>query len=118
VNEMAQNPNPDESAFQPPPQAVSWNWCRDAERPRVVESVPPTYPPTERANGQQAIVSVNAVGEADGSLHDLRVVRSAGQDFDAATLTAVARWRFCPAMCGGKPVPFEKVIDVTYALRA
>ena len=117
VNEMAPNLNPGESAFQPPPQAVSWDWCGNAEPARALEEAAPRYPPAARANRQQGVVSVYAVVGIDGSPHDLRVVRSAGHDFDAATLAAVARWRFRPAMCGDKPIPFEKVIDVTYALR-
>lgn len=115
VNRMAPA-NSDESVFQPPPQAVSWDWCADAEPPQVIEARPPAYPPAARANGQQGVVYVYAVVGVDGSPHGLGVLRSAGRDFDAAALAAVLDWKFRPAMCGDKPVPSEKIIEVTYAL--
>lgn len=117
VGEVAPNLDPDESAFLPPPGAVSSDWCADAAPPRVVEKPGPHYPRAAMANRQQGVVSVYAIVGVDRSPHDLRVVRSAGQDFDAATLAAVARWRYRPAVCGDKPIQFEKVVDVTYSLR-
>jgi len=117
VEELVPNLNPDESVFEPPAQAVAWDWCADAEPARVVEKSAPRYPQAARASRQQGVVSVYGVIGIDGSLHDLTVVRSAGQDFDSATLAAVSGWRYRPAMCGDIPTPFEKVIDVTYTLQ-
>jgi TonB family protein len=117
VDELAQNLNPDESIFAPPTQAVSWDWCADAEPARAIEKSAPRYPEAAKASRQQGVVSVYAVVGVDGSLNSLAVVRSAGRDFDAATLAAMARWRYRPAVCGGKPTPFETVIDVAYTLQ-
>jgi protein TonB len=117
VDELAKNLTPDESIFAPPAQAISRDWCADMEPARAIEKPGPRYPHAAMTSRKQGVVSVYAVVGVDGSLNDLTVVRSAGQDLDAATLAALARWKYHPAVCGDRPVPFEDVIDVTYTLR-
>jgi TonB family protein len=108
----------DPSLFTPPAQAVEWDWCPEAELPRLLSSVPPHYPDAARQSGQEAVVSVYVVIEPDGTPGDLAVARSAGRDFDASTLSSVRQWRYRPAMCGSTPIPTETIVDVAYTLRS
>jgi protein TonB len=117
VDELVANVNLDESVFSPPAQSIAADWCANPEPPKALEKPGPSYPESAKAKGQQGVVSVYGVVGADGAVHGLTVVRSAGRDFDSATLAAVARWKYRPAMCGGNPTPIEKLIDVTYALQ-
>ena len=117
VDELVANMNLAGSVFVAPAQSVSADWCADPEPAKAIEKPAPRYPESAKANRQQGVVSVYGVVGADGTLHDLTVVRSAGRDFDATTLAAVARWKYRPAMCGGKPTPFEKLVDVTFTLQ-
>ncbi|MGO9272951.1 MAG: energy transducer TonB [Terriglobia bacterium] len=114
--ELTPAPAADASLLTPPAKAIEGDWCEDVEPPKNVASVPPHYPDREKQDRQQGVVSVYAAVHTDGTLGNLGVVRSAGPDFDAATLASVRQWRYRPAMCGAKPIPGEIVIDVTYTL--
>ncbi len=116
VEDLVRDPHPDNSVFVPPPQAVSRDWCSDALPATAAEKPAPRYPRSALSSRRQGVVSVYAVVGVDGFLYDLTVVRSAGQDFDAATLAGLARWRYHPAVCAGKPIPSEKVIQIAYTL--
>jgi hypothetical protein len=107
----------DQSQFAPPPQATEWDWCDNAEPSQPISTVPPHYPDAERFGHREGLVSVYAIIHTDGTLGDLAVVRSAGPDFDGATLASVRQWHLRPAMCGSKPIVTETVIDVAYTLR-
>lgn len=115
--EIEPAPATDPSQFTPPSSAVEWDWCDNAEPPRKLTTVPPQYPGAEREANREGFVSVYAVVQTDGTLANLAVARSAGRDFDLATLNSVRQWRYRPAMCGDNPIVTETIIDVNYRLR-
>jgi TonB family protein len=114
--ELSSAPEMDPSRFLPQAQATEWDWCDNAQPPRLLSTVAPQYPDAERRNQQVGMVSVYVVVGTDGSLHNPAVARSAGRNFDTATLASVRQWRYQPAMCGSIPVPTETIIDVRYTL--
>jgi TonB family protein len=73
------------------------------------------YPPAALAAGgkkAQAIVLVNF--DRAGTAHDVRVLWSAGPEFDKAAIAAVYRLRFTPACSStGQPVP----VQIAYTVR-
>lgn len=116
LEELAPNSDPATSVLSQPAGAIPWNWCENAEPATPLRNPPPHYPDAARKSGREADVFVYAVIAADGSPQRLAVVRSGGDDFDAAALAVIPRWRFRPAMCGNNPIPTETVIDVHYRL--
>lgn len=57
-----------------------------------------------------------AVVSVDGTLTNLVVIKSAGREFDSATLAVLPLWRYQPATFGAKAIPTEEVIGVNYVL--
>lgn len=72
--------------------------------PTVVEHVDAVYPPSKLQQGVDTNVEVLVTVERDGTVGAAEVVTSGGEDFDAAALDAVRRWRFSPATRAGKPI--------------
>lgn len=69
--------------------------------PAVIEEVPAVYPAGGKGDARvELAVTLNAQGE----LTAVSVTRSAGADFDAQALAAVALWKFSPAFRGEQPV--------------
>lgn len=117
LEELALISEPPASLLSLPAGATAWDWCDNAEPAKALDKTAPHYPQAARQSGREADVSVYAVIATDGSPQHLTVVRSAGPDFDASILAAVARWRYRPGMCGDNPITTETVIDVAYRLR-
>jgi TonB family protein len=72
--------------------------------PRVLKDVRPVYfEPAGRAVAQGE-VGMEAVIEADGTVGDVRLIKTLHPDHDQAALAAARQWRFAPATQGGKPI--------------
>lgn len=63
---------------------------------RFLRKVPPEYPPEVRKAGLQGHVQVQFIVQADGSISDLQIVRSANPVLDRLVLDAIAQWKFHP----------------------
>ena len=50
----------------------------------------------------------------DGKPGDVKVISSAGEPFDRASVEAVSRWRLKAAMCSGKPVKMRIDVEVGF----
>ncbi|MEY3014433.1 MAG: hypothetical protein RIT45_3168 [Pseudomonadota bacterium] len=72
--------------------------------PKLVQYAEPETPPEMAARGLRGAVVLQIVVEADGSVGDVKVVQSAGPEFDAAAIEAAKRLRFEPARQGDQPV--------------
>ena len=84
--------------------------------PQKVADVAPIYPPIARAAGIQGFVILEAVIAEDGSVRDVRVLRSIPL-LDAAAIEAVRQWRFSPTLLNGEPVPIVMTVTVAFRLR-
>ena len=86
----------------------------DAPPERVV-AVPPVCPPTAKWLNLKGHVTLAIVVKVDGTVADRpRAVaaRPAGRGFEEAAIDAVRKWRFNPAIRGGKPVEASLTIGV------
>jgi TonB family protein len=84
--------------------------------PIVLRSVEPEFSEEARKarfNGE--VVVQITVGE-DGRARDPRVLRSAGLGLDEKALQAVTQWLFRPGRRGGRPVPVQATIHVSFRL--
>lgn len=84
--------------------------------PQKIADVAPIYPPLARASGIQGFVILEAVIAEDGSVRDVRVLRSIPL-LDGAAMEAVRQWRFTPTLLNGEPVPVVMTVTVAFRLR-
>ncbi len=78
----------------------------------------PPYPEQARWRGHEGAVMLAARVTADGTVIDVRVIRSSGHgSLDRAARRAVRGWRFHPATRAGTPVPGEARVTIRFALR-
>ncbi|MEN9577144.1 MAG: hypothetical protein RJA70_153, partial [Pseudomonadota bacterium] len=84
--------------------------------PRVVLSSEATYPPAALAARQQARVELLVTVLASGSVGEVSVSTSGGQDFDAAAVSAVRNWQFEPARRGDQAVDSRTRIPFEFSL--
>jgi len=63
-------------------------------------------------------VILQIVVRKDGSVGDITVVRTPGEDlgFEQAAMAAVQRWKYKPAMKDGKPVDVYITVVVDFRL--
>jgi protein TonB len=81
-----------------------------------IEPVRPEYPRRERLLGREADVELALEVDANGRVRAVEVVRSAGERFDRASVDAVRRTRFRPAVRDGRPVRSRVGYTVRYRL--
>ena len=72
--------------------------------PRVLTPVEAIYPPAALAERREAHVHLELQIDATGRVTEARVLKSEGEDFDAAALAAVKQYVFAPATQDGVPV--------------
>ena len=82
---------------------------------RALEAPDPEYPWTAQRRGIQGTV-VLAVGIGKtGEVEKVQVVRRLDPDLDKAAVHAVMQWKFAPAEKDGEAVPFQTLVEVSFA---
>jgi len=68
--------------------------------------------------GVHGVVRLEAIIGADGSVQDVRVVKSLDRDYglDAEAVRAAKTWRFEAGLKDGSPVPVALTIEMTFAI--
>jgi TonB family protein len=87
--------------------------------PDVIYEKKPEYTSEAMRAKVQGTVEVEAVVNDDGSVGQVRIVRSLDDRFglDQKAIEAVRQWRFRPGTRFGKPVPVLVLIELTFTLR-
>ena len=85
------------------------------ELPEAIVRVPPTYPRDALAARVEGLVMVQALVLRDGTVADVRIVKSI-PPLDAAAAAAVRQWRFKPAMANGQPVAVWVGVPVKFTI--
>lgn len=87
--------------------------------PRVRLQVKPQYSADAMRAKIQGLVVVSAVVLPDGSVTDIRVIRSLDRTFglDTKAVEAARQWRFFPGTRQGEPVPVLVNIELEFNLR-
>jgi periplasmic protein TonB len=81
--------------------------------PNKVHHVPPVYPRIALAARKQGVVILEAVIAEDGTVRELRVLRSEPL-LDQAAVDAVKQWRFTPTLLNGQPTPVIMTVTVAF----
>ena len=97
----------------PPPQPLHVGGV--IRPPQKIHHVAPAYPPIAQAARVSGTVIVEALIAEDGSVRDVKVLRSVAL-LDAPAVEAVRQWRFTPTLLNGVPVQVIMSVTVTFAL--
>lgn len=80
------------------------------------QSPPPRYPARALRRGETGVVNVRASIGPDGVPTSVSLVSGSGsRDLDRAALDAVKRWRFRPAIEGGRPTVGTVVVPIEFS---
>jgi TonB family protein len=87
--------------------------------PIVIQQVKPQYTADAMRAKVQGSVWLECIVLPDGSVGDVRVMRSLDRQFglDQEAIAAAKQWRFKPGLMGGKPVAVAVTIELTFTLR-
>jgi protein TonB len=99
----------------PPPAPGQPIRVSGLQAPRRIRDVAPRYPAIAQASRVEGVVILEAVIAEDGSVQDVRVLRSKPL-LDDAAVEAVRQWRFTPTLLGGQPVPVVMTVTVSFTL--
>jgi protein TonB len=102
----------------PPPSRVLQTPIRtggDVKPPQKIHHVAPVYPAIARSARVGGIVILETTIAEDGSVQDVRVIRSIPL-LDAAAVDAVRQWRFTPSRLNGQPVRVLMTVTVSFTL--
>ena len=82
---------------------------------RLVNRVPPVYPPLARQTRIQGTVRLHAIIDTDGTVQELTVMDGHPLLIQAA-IDAVKQWRYQPTVVNGRPGEVDTEIDVLFSL--
>ena len=89
------------------------------QAPTLVKETKPLYTAAAMDAGIQGDLEVEAIVLADGTVGEVRVVRSLDKEYglDEQAMNAVEQWEFRPGRKDGKAVPVLVHIELTFRLR-
>lgn len=89
-----------------PPGAISEAQADSSldQQPQIILRVEPAYPQALLVAHKSGLVLLSFVVTTEGTVADIRVVRTTDAGFNDASVAAVARWQFFPGMKDGRPV--------------
>jgi len=85
-------------------------------RAMLKKRIEPEYPAEAKKAGIQGSVVLEAMIGTDGRIHDLRVVSAPAALLAASSFAAVSQWEYRPYVMGGRAVPVETTVTVTFSL--
>jgi TonB family protein len=84
--------------------------------PELLHAEEPEYSEEARKSQMQGTVLLEIEVDVNGRVSNVRVVKSLGLGLDEKAKEAVLKWRFRPAMAGGKVVAAPAQVRVTFHL--
>ena len=83
---------------------------------KLIERVPPDYPPLARNAHLQGTVILHVLLGTDGKVQQIQVV-SGHPVLTQAAIDAVKKWRYKPTLLNGQPVEVDTEVDVSFWLQ-
>ncbi len=87
------------------------------EQPKIISRVQPEYPEIARKARIEGTVILEAVIEKDGSVGEVRILKSLNPLLDQAAVRAAKQWRFEPGKINGKPVRAYFILTVVFKIQ-
>jgi TonB family protein len=88
----------------------------EVSAPTLISKIEPEYSEEARKAKYSGTVLLSIVVDANGLPRDIHVVRALGLGLDQKAIEAVQKWRFRPGMKGGRAVPVQAQVEVSYRL--
>jgi TonB family protein len=88
----------------------------DVARTMLMKRIEPEYPADAKKAGIQGTVVLEAMIGTDGRIHDLRVISAPAAELAASSFAAVSQWEYRPYVMGGRAVPVQTTVTVTFSL--
>lgn len=88
----------------------------DVKAPVLKERIEPVYPEAARKARMQGVVILEAIITAEGSVADVKVLKSINPLLDSAAERAVSRWVYKPATLNGRAVSVYLTVTVNFQL--
>jgi TonB family protein len=116
----ADTPNPDAEGI--------YHSGKDVTAAKLVYSVEPEFSEPARKRNITGPVTIQCVVEADGSVRNIRVIKSAAAGYtknkdvaaavtlDQKAIETVSKYRFEPATFHGKPVPSKITVEIVFGI--
>jgi protein TonB len=86
------------------------------QTPTLVHRVEPFYPPVAVDAHLQGIVILEAIVDRDGTVAEVKVLRSASALLDREALLAVKQWRYSPLVLNGQRERFVLTVTLSFSL--
>jgi protein TonB len=87
------------------------------ELPVLVSKVEPEYPEIAKKARIEGIVVLEAIINKDGTVGNIKVLRSLNPILDQAAIKAVKQWKYIPGKVNGKPVNSYLTVTVRFILK-
>ena len=108
-------PPPPPRVATPPPPKEPLHVGGVIKAPQKIHHVAPVYPTIAQAARVSGTVIIEALIAEDGSVRDVKVLRSVPL-LDSSASDAVRQWRFTPTLLNGVPVQVIMTVTVTFNL--
>lgn len=89
----------------------------DLVLPTKIKAGKPFYPVEPHNTGVQGAVELEVIVNADGSVGDVRVMKSLHPDLDEAAIASARAWLFTPGRKSGQPVAVIIAMEVSFQLK-
>jgi TonB family protein len=86
----------------------------DLSQPMATRTVDPAYPTQLMRENVAGTVILYAVIHVDGSVGEVRVLRSVDERLDHFAAEAISQWKFAPATRNGSPVDVEATFKIPF----
>ena len=86
------------------------------QSPKLLHRVEPLYPPIAISARMQGLVVLETLVDRDGSVENVKVLRSAGSVLDREALAAVRQWRYAPLILNGRPLRFVVTVTLSFSV--
>jgi TonB family protein len=87
------------------------------ELPKLTREVKPSYTPGARHARLEGFVLLDGIVRTDGTVGEVRVVRSLDSGLDQEAIRAFEGWRFKTGTQNGRPVPVIVTVQIAFKLR-
>jgi len=85
--------------------------------PVPLNKVDPAYPAELLRDKVEGTVILYAVIHRDGSIGEIKVLKSVDERLDENAAKALARWHFKPGTKNGEPVDLEAVVQIPFRVK-
>ena len=114
VGGLPEPPPPPPVPETPPPIRIGGK----IQAPTLLHRVEPVYPPVAVSARLQGLVILEALVDHDGTVADVKVLRSAGSVLDREALIAVRQWQYSPLVLNGQRKRFVLTVMLLFSVEA